>query len=110
MRALFRTIVVAAIVMLTSACAGTPVSMGTSSSRTPPVAGTERLITAEACGFQLLLLIPVNVNDRLERAYIELQEKAAGDYIADVRMQERWVWAFIGTRYCTRLQAKAIRT
>jgi hypothetical protein len=71
--------------------------------------GAERTISSEACGFQLLLLIPIGINDRMSRAYSALQEKAAGSYITDVQVQERWGWGLVGTLYCSVLQAKAIQ-
>jgi hypothetical protein len=71
-------------------------------------AGTERTITSEACGFQLLLFIPLGINSRMARAYSALQEQAAGGFITDVQVQERWGWGLVGTQYCTVLQAKAI--
>jgi hypothetical protein len=99
-------IIIAALLM--GACAGTPVSLGNRVSGPIPT-GQERVITAEACGFQLLLFIPIAVNGRMESAYKSLQEQAAGDFITDVQVQERWTYAFVGTVYCTGLRAKAIR-
>jgi hypothetical protein len=95
-------------VMLLSACTGTPVQLGTKSSEPVPI-GTERVITAEACGFQLLLFIPIRINDRLERAYKKIESQASGDFITDVRVQESWGWRFVGTSYCTTLHAKAVQ-
>lgn len=94
--------------MLLTACAGTPVSLGTYANGPTPN-GIERTIEAEACGFQLLLLIPIGVNDRAKHAYQMLEAQAGGDFITDVQVQERWTYAFVGTRYCTALRAKAIR-
>jgi len=70
--------------------------------------GESRTITAEACGFQLLLFIPIAINGRLESAYGMLEAKAGGDFITDVEVQERWTYGFVGTSYCTELRAKAI--
>ena len=65
----FAGIVTAALL---AACAGTPVSLGTHVNGPLPT-GAERTIEAEACGFQLLLLIPIAINSRAERAYQELE-------------------------------------
>lgn len=99
-------LVVVVWVALCSGCAGTIVPLG---SRGPAPAGTARTIEAEACGFQLLLLIPININGRAERAYRQLEAQAAGDFITNVQVRERWIWGFIGTSYCTALRATAIR-
>jgi hypothetical protein len=95
---------------LLTGCAGTPVQLGTRSSVPMPTNGVERSISAEACGFQLLLLIPINTNDRMASAYRSLVAQAGNDYITDVQIQERWGYRFVGTSYCTALTAKAIRT
>lgn len=97
---------IVALAALCSACAGTSVPLG---SRGPVPSGAARTIEAEACGFQLLLLIPIKVNGRAARAYRELEEKAAGDFITNVQVRERWIYGFIGTTYCTALRATAIR-
>lgn len=91
-----------------SGCAGTPVQLGSKLNGVQPQ-GTVREISARACGFQLLLLIPISVNNRQERAYKELEQKAAGDYITDVQVSESWSYGFVGTSYCTTLKANAIR-
>jgi hypothetical protein len=97
-----------AAVALVAGCAGTPVALGTRVAGPVPT-GAERTITAEACGFQLLLFFPIGINDRAERAYQALEAEAAGDFITDVQVQERWTYVFVGTQYCTGLRAKAIR-
>lgn len=91
-----------------AACASAPVSLGNRVSGPMP-SGPTRTIGAEACGFQLLLFIPIGINDRMERAYGSLQAQAAGDFITNVQVQESWGWRFVGTSYCTTLQAKAIK-
>ncbi len=59
------------------------------------------------CGFQLLLFIPININDRHARAYQRLREKAAADYLTDIRVQESWTYALVGTVYTVRMDATA---
>lgn len=99
------TILVAVAAML-SACSGTSVRFG-------PMSGVKydasrgRQISAEACGFQLLLLIPTNNNTRANRAYLQLLKEAGPDYVTDIKVRERWTYAFVGTLYCTSMQAMA---
>lgn len=66
-----------------------------------------RDISASASGFQLLLLIPISINDRHERAFQQLRAQAGGDYITDIKIQESWIWGFVGTGYKTTINAKA---
>jgi hypothetical protein len=66
-----------------------------------------RTITGHASGFQLFLLIPLNIHNRHARAYERLLHEAGSDCIADIRIQEKWKYAFIGTVYSTTFIAKA---
>jgi hypothetical protein len=61
----------------------------------------------ERCGFQLLYLIPIGVNGRLDRVWTDLRNLAGRDVIGDVSLRESWKYAFIGTLYCSELVAKA---
>lgn len=103
-----RIALAAATLTLLAGCAGKPVMLGSPVSGKVPT-GESRSISAEACGFQLLLFIPIAINGRLESAYSQLEAKAGGDFITDVEVQERWSYGFVGTSYCTELRAKAIR-
>jgi len=65
-------------------------------------------VTASACGFQLLLLIPINTNSRAHRAYDNLIREAGPSYVVrDVKVQETWYYAAVGTVYCTEFEAIA---
>ena len=109
MKKLTQRIALAATTLaLLAGCAGTPVQLGSPVSGPLP-AGQSRTISAEACGFQLFLFIPIAINGRLAAAYSALEAKAGGDFITDVEVQERWTYGFVGTSYCTELRAKAIR-
>lgn len=107
MRSVHKLLATITAACLLTACAGAPVSLGTRITDVP--VGDSRPITAEACGMQLLLFIPIGVNSRLERAYSSLQSQAAGAVITDVQVKERWVYRFVGTSYCTELQASAVQ-
>ncbi len=105
MNRLVRAWVAAAIAgVLLAACAGSPVTF-------PPEQKFDRSrgtpISATACGFQLLLFIPINVNNRQARAYRALTESAPYAYITDIKVQESWNYGFVGTQYCTTLEATA---
>ncbi len=104
----FRFVVSAVVAVSVSACVGAPARLG-SSSAAAPAQGTAREISGSSCGFQLLLFIPIAVNGRLAEANKELKAEAAGDYITNIRVEESWYYAFVGTGYCTTLKATAIR-
>ena len=87
------------------ACEGTPVRFETSKAAGLPT--QPRLLQAKACGFQLLLFIPIGVNNRQWRAYLAVQQQAFGRPLVDVQVLEEWTYAFVGTQYCTTVIAKA---
>jgi len=105
----FSQSVVLALAMALSGCAGTPVTLGSQPYAPPPAGGQARDLSAKACGFQLLLFIPININDRQLRAYESLKKQAAGDYLTDLQWHDEWFYGFVGTGYCTTLTAKAIK-
>ncbi len=64
-----------------------------------------RPLFSEACGFQLLLVIPININDRQERAFRTLLNNAGREFVSDIEITETWTYGFVGTQYCTQLKA-----
>lgn len=93
-----------------SGCAGRPIELGPTNTKTNLTDidfNNGRNLSATASGFQLLLLIPIQINSRHERAYQILQGQAGGDYITDIEIQESWGWGFVGTIYTTTIKAKA---
>ncbi len=106
----FISVGLAASTPLLAACSGTPVKTGASNEQidTANVDFSKgRKITASASGFQLLLFIPININDRQERAFQVLLGQAGGDYVTDIRVDESWTYAFVGTVYKTTIEAMA---
>jgi hypothetical protein len=88
-------------------CTGTPVTFRSSADQNYD-ASKGRMVTAGSCGFQLLLFIPINVNDRQKQAYEELLVQAGSDhYVTNIKVQEKWYYAFVGTVYCTEMEATA---
>jgi len=106
MKKLFRFFMVVAAIFSMSGCSGVPVHIP----NVPDQAvdwSRGRHIVAGARGFQLLLLIPIMTNSRHERAYQELLKEANGDFITDIKIQEFWWYAYIGTIYSTKMEATA---
>ncbi len=96
----------AVVPFVCAACSSARVSLPTG-----PVphydASRPRKISADASGFQLLLFIPIGINDRHEKAWEQLKQKAGGDYIADVTIQDTWTYALVGTIYGVHMEANA---
>ena len=97
------TLILAAVVLLAS-CEGTPVRLdqpaGVASAQKFDMT-QGRTVKAEGCGFQLWLFIPIVTNQRAAIAYRSLKAQAGNGYLTDIRVQETWTYAFVGTLYCT---------
>jgi hypothetical protein len=89
-------------------CAGKPITFNSVDPKLyAEQKGEGRSISGEASGFQLLLFIPIGVNDRHQQAYDVLKGQANGDIITDIKIIESWSYAFVGTIYTTKLTATA---
>ena len=89
-----------------SACTGVPVQFGPQGDEKYD-ATKPRTVSAQACGFQFLILIPIRINDRAARALAALKQQGGEDYIADIKVQETWTYAVVGTIHCTYVEATA---
>jgi hypothetical protein len=94
----------AVVGFLSVGCSGKPITIQTPEMKN--IEGSKGVVTsASASGFQLLLFIPIDINDRHERAYQLLKAQAGNGYITDVKVEESWTYAFVGTSYKTTLTA-----
>jgi len=96
--------------LIISGCAGKPIHFSTENQQVDLTIidfEKSRDLSASASGFQLLLLIPININNRHDRAFQQLRGQAGNDYITDIKIQESWAWGFVGTIYKTTIVAKA---
>jgi len=96
--------------LLLAACSGSPIRTGVANQRIDTATidySKGRRLSASASGFQLLLLIPISINNRHERAYRALLAQAGGDYVTDIKIEESWTYALVGTVYKTTLEAMA---
>lgn len=103
---------IAVIGSLLVGCSGTPIRFANANQylgQGDIDVSTARNISAKAGGFQLLLFIPININDRQERALQSLMAQAGADYVTNIAINESWTWAFVGTVYKTTLTATAYR-
>lgn len=100
--------IILVFLLINIGCSGVPVRIDSFPKQpVDTTKGKGRTITAKSCGFQLFLLIPIMVNGRQAKAYQELLMKAERDYITNIKIKESWVYGFVGTAYCTELEATA---
>ena len=106
MTSIRNTICVVILVITAFGCAGTKVKFADA-----PIERLDlergRTITGSASGFQLFLLIPIGINGRQAEAYTKLKMAAGNDHITDIKVQESWKYALVGTVHITTLIATA---
>lgn len=100
-------IAVISIFLFLQGCNGNPVNLGVSSDfeRLSYDMDKPKKVSITASGFQLLLFIPISINNRHERAYSVIKAQAGDGLISDVQIKESWTYAFVGTVYKTTIDA-----
>jgi hypothetical protein len=78
------SILLVAICLFLQGCSGTPIKVGVGKTfeRTNYDMENPRKVSISASGFQLMLFIPIRVNNRHARAYEVLERKARGGLIS----------------------------
>jgi len=100
-----RLLAILVLMIFSAGCAGKAVQIGSIADQAYD-ASKGREVVATTRGFQLLLVIPIRINSRQARAYKAIRNMAGDDYIiTNVRVQEYWRYAFIGTVYGTKMRA-----
>ena len=94
------------VALLAAGCHGTPVHIDNAVPDNID-RSTGHIVEGDAHGFQFILLIPMGVNTRHERAWEDLKSKAGDAYITNVEMKEGWFYGLIGTLYHTTFRATA---
>lgn len=102
---------IALLLALTVSCISQPVFIPENTKQQPK--SDQNSITypayAKECGFVLLFLIPIGINDRFAKAYAKISAQAKNGILSQLTLQESWYYGFIGTGYCTTMTALIIR-
>jgi hypothetical protein len=98
---------VAAITVVTAVgCMSRPVRVGTPPPESQDVIG---LRFASACGVLLFDLIPLGINDRVERAYDQAVRSSGASALRNPTVQDNWYWIGVGDMLCTDIEGDAVR-
>ncbi len=92
----------------TSACTGVPYKMATIE---PDLSQYEVLgpATARGRGYMILNVIPVNQNNKIERAVEKAIQSKGGDELIDISVQESWFWAYVLNSYAVDVTGTVIK-
>ena len=72
-----------------------------------PVGSNERstgVADGHSAGFMLLGVIPINQNDRFQRAYTSALQRSGSARITDIAISERWFWTPVGNGFVFHVQ------
>lgn len=80
---------------------------------TPPVdttqyseVGTDSVTTT---GIMLFGFIPIQQNNKIERAIEALKQRFGGEAVTNISVQERWFWAYVLNGYKTEVRATVLK-
>lgn len=101
-----------AVVALVGGCASGYTRVA---SRPPPSYTSLGTVTGSACGSLGVVstayyVIPIGLNSRVQRAYIDALSKAPGaTALINVTVREDWYWWLIGTARCVKVTGEAVK-
>ena len=97
-----------ALAALACGCTGIPYKMATVE---PDPAKYEVLgqASAKGRGFMVLNVIPVNQNNKIERAIEAAIQSQGGDELIDISVQESWFWAYVLNSYAVEVKGTVIK-
>jgi hypothetical protein len=95
-------------VALASGCTGIPYKLA---SVEPDPATYEVLgqATARGRGYMVLNVIPVNQNNKIERAIEAAIQSKGGDELIDISVTESWFWAYVLNSYAVDVEGTVIK-
>lgn len=68
----------------------------------------EGVVKGEACGFLLLGMLPLGVNDRAERAYDRALKSVRATSLTETSVNESWYFTPLGPAVCTGIEGTAL--
>lgn len=60
-------------------------------------------------GFMLLWMIPINVNERLERAYYKCMNSISAESLTNIAVTDRWYFTPLGNAQVTTVEGDGVR-
>lgn len=96
----------AVLIVATAACHSTQVKIPTA-----PIGVNEKTLgptEGNSVGMLLFGVIPINQNERFEKAYNQAVQKAGAARLTDVTISERWWWGYVLNGYVFKVQGTAV--
>lgn len=91
-------------------CVSLPVNMGTPPNQSE---GKDYTVVGEgegsSVGIMLFNFIPINQNDRFQKAYDEAVQSKGGDRLINPVIEERWFWAYLLNGYIFKVKGTVVK-
>ncbi len=99
---------VVAVILATTACTGTPYRMAQVELDPAKyeVVGEGEI---ETTGIMLFGVIPIQQNNRVQRAVDYLLKQHGGDELVNITIRDRWFWAYVLNGYKTSVRGTVVR-
>lgn len=105
-----RLLAVCLAVLLLAGCVSMPLNLST-----PPnlQEGRDYTVIGEgegsSVGIMLFNLIPINQNQRFQKAYEEAVQSKGGDRLINPTIEERWFWAYLLNGYIFKVKGTVVK-
>jgi len=98
------------VALALAGCSGVPVRFPTPVNQ---VEGKDYKVLGESegssVGIMLFQVIPINQNDRFQKAYDEAVQKLGGDRLINLTIEERWWWAYVLNGYTFTVKGTVVK-
>ncbi len=106
-----KMLAVVSLGVLLSACSSVPVRMN--AVMPGEVEGKDYQVMGEgegsSVGIMLFNIIPINQNDRFQKAYDEALQSKQGDRLLNPVIEEQWFWAYVLNGYIFKVKGTVVK-
>jgi len=105
-----KKIIIGLVALSLAGCSSIPVKFPTPLNQ---VEGKDYKVLGESegssVGIMLFNIIPINQNDRFQKAYDEAVQKLGGDRLLNPQIEERWYWAYLFNGYIFKVKGVVVK-
>jgi hypothetical protein len=105
-----KKLLIVLVALALAGCSSVPVKFPTPLNQ---VEGKDYKVLGESegssVGIMLFQFIPINQNDRFQKAYDEAVQKLGGDRLINPQIEERWFWAWVLNGYAFTVKGTVVK-
>ncbi len=100
----------AGLILVSAGCVSVPVNFATKANQ---IEGTDYTVLGpgegSSVGIMLFNFIPINQNDRFQKAYDEAVASKGGDRLINPVIEEQWFWAYLLNGYIFKVKGTVVK-